>query len=109
MSERFRHKEIRYFSDSKALKKHIHEDHSSFFKRPISINILRFEENKRKRSKNMLFREQTHIHSRFKLFFQIRKFSHTANKIDRRFQRRALYSNTQFIQRIKYQIMHVFN
>ena len=63
MFERFRHKEVRYFSDLKILKKHTHENHSSFFKKHISINILRFEKNKRKRSKNMLFREQTHIHS----------------------------------------------
>ena len=86
MSEKSRYKKVRYFSDSKALKKHINEDHSSFFKRHISINILRFEKNKRRRSKNMLFREQTHINSRFKLLFQIRKFNHTADKIDRRFQ-----------------------
>ena len=109
MSEKSRHKKIRYFSDSEILKKHTHEDHSSFFKKHISINILRFEENKRKRNKSMLFDEQTHIHSRFKLFFQIRQFNHTANKIDEKFQRRTLYSNTQSIQRIKYQIMHVFN
>ena len=71
-----------------------------FLKKYILINILRFEENKRKRSKSMLLREQTHIHSRFKLLFQIRKFNHTTNKIDRKFQRRTLYSNTQSIQRI---------
>ena len=57
MSEKSRHKEIRYFSDSEILKKHTHEDHSSFFKKHISINILKFEKDKRKRSKNMLFRE----------------------------------------------------
>ena len=55
------------------------------------------------------FREQTHIHSRFKLFFKIKKFSHTTNKIDWRFQWRTLYLNIQSMQRIKYQIMHVFN
>ena len=86
MSERFRHKKVRYFSDSETLKKHTYENHSLFFKRHISINILRFEKNKRKRSKSMLFREQTHIHNRFKLFFQIRRFSHIINKIDRRRQ-----------------------
>ena len=86
MSERFRHKKIRYFSDSKIMKKHTYENYSSFFKKHISINILRFEKNKRKRNKSMLLREQTHINSRFKLLFQIRKFSHTADKIDKRFQ-----------------------
>ena len=86
MSERFRHKKVRYFSDSGVMKKHTHEDHSSFFKRHISTNILRFEKDKRKRSKSMLFREQTHINNRFKLFLQIRRFNHTADKIDRRFQ-----------------------
>ena len=86
MFERSRHKEVRYFSDSEILKKHTYEDHSSFFKRHISINIFRFEKNKRKRNKSMLFREQTHIYNRFKLLFQIRKFNHTANKIDRKNQ-----------------------
>ena len=111
MFEKFRHKKIRYFSDSEVLKKYTYENYSSFFKRHISINILRFEKNKRKRSKNMLFREQTHINNRFELFFQIRRFSHITNKIDRKrqCQWRTLYSNTQSIQRIKYQIMHVSN
>ena len=86
MSERFRHKEVRYFSDLKALKKHTYENHSSFSKKHISINILRLEKNKRKRNKSMLFREQTHIHCRFELLFQIRKSNHTANKIDRKCQ-----------------------
>ena len=69
MFEKFRHKKVRYFSDSEILKKYTHEDYSSFFKRHISINIFRFEKNKRKRGKSMLFREQTHIYSRFKLLF----------------------------------------
>ena len=86
MFEKSRHKKVRYYSDSEVLKKHTYENYSSFFKKHISINILRFEENKRKRNKNMFFRKQTHIHSRFELFFQIRKFSHTTNKIDRRRQ-----------------------
>ena len=86
MPEKSRHKEVRYSSDSEVLKKHTYENHSSFFKKHISISILRFEENKRKRSKSMLFREQTHINSRFKLFFQIRRSNHTTNKIDRKRQ-----------------------
>ena len=86
MSERFRHKEVRYSSDSEILKEHTYENHSSFSKKHISINILRFEENKRRRSKSMLLREQTHINSRFELLFQIRRFSHTTNKIDRKRQ-----------------------
>ena len=57
MFNKFRHKEIRYFNDSKALKKHTHENHSSFFKRHILTNILRFKENKQRRNKNMFFRE----------------------------------------------------
>ena len=86
MPEKSRHKEVRYSSDSEVLKKHTYENHSSFFKKHISISILRFEENKRRRSKSMLLREQTHINSRFELLFQIRRFNHTTNKIDRRRQ-----------------------
>lgn len=67
MSARFRYKEIRYSRYSEIMKKHSHENYSSLFKEHLLTNLLRFERNKRKRSQNMLLREQTHIYRRFKL------------------------------------------
>lgn len=81
MFKKLRDKKVRYSRYSKIMKKHIHENRLSFFEEYFSTDILRFEKNKRKRDQSMLFREQTHIYRRSKLFILTNNFSHPTDQI----------------------------